>query len=372
MTYYALSLHSLWGSSVSTVPSPNTPPVPRAERSRYGILFVGDDHDSWMRYVSAAERLGFDALGIGDSPSIYPDVYMRATVAASIAPRLRIGPLVTNPLLRHPVVTATAAATLDQLTPDRTFLAIGTGDSAAVNAGARPGSLGQLETYVQCVRDLLTRGVATWEGRTTRSSLTSDQIPIYVAASGPRTLQAAGRIGDGVVVGSGISPDFVDYALTNIEAGATSAGRTLDDLDVWFLAHVSLAETDEAAMSAIKNSLVTKVHATYKTPATLDLLPPFLRSAAQDVLARYDGMQHAAFSSPYHASLADEHPELMRYVANRHAVTGSPEVFTERLHEIRAAGVRNLWMNPRTADKETFIDLWARQVRGALNIDHAD
>lgn len=336
----------------------------RAGNLRCSVLFAGDDTQSWLGYIRESDKLGFHGLGIGDSPSIYEDVYMRAMMAASCTGSMRIGPLVTNPLLRHPVVTADAIATLDHVIPGRAFVAIGAGDSAAANVGLRHGTIDRLERYAVTVKTLLTKGSATWEGATVRFALKNPAIPVYVAAAGPRTLELAGRIADGVIVGTGISEEAVSLAFGRIEKGARAAGRSLEDLDIWFLVHASLADKANDARSAIVNTLITKVHATYKSNAALATMPGHLHAAARNILERYDALHHADFAFEGHKALAREHPELMDYIERRHTITGDPGMFVQRLEELHALGIRNLWIHPRTAFKKDFFRLWSEHVSG--------
>ena len=59
-----------------------------------------------------AERWGFDGLLLADSENLVGDPYVELALAAQATERLRLGPAVTNPLTRHPAVTASAIATL--------------------------------------------------------------------------------------------------------------------------------------------------------------------------------------------------------------------------------------------------------------------
>lgn len=336
-----------------------------------GVIFSGDEHAPWLKYVRMAGQCGFHALGIGDSPAVYPDTYMRATVAAALVPNLRIGPMVTNPLLRHPVSTACSAATLESLAPGRSFVAIGSGNSAADNAGVKPATVAYLEAYVRTLKQLLVTGAAEWEGAKVSFALKSPDVPVHVAGSGPRMLQMAGRTGDGVVVGSGIGAEGVEFALTHIAKGAAESGRRLEDLDVSFLIYGSLAPTDEEAFTAIANSMVTKVRSTYKTEATIRLLPPALQADAREVTRRYNALHHADFTYEPHTKLARQYPELMHYVAERNIVMGSPETVLKRLRAIHDSGVRNLWIVPRIADKPMYLKLWGERVAPWLAVTNA-
>lgn len=332
------------------------------------MVFPGDDTATWMRYVAKADTCGFHGLGIGDSPSIYPDVYMHGALAATATRNVRIGPLVTNPLVRHPLAAACNAATLERLAPGRSFLAIGSGNSAADNAGVKPASVEYLETYVKAVKDLLARGSATWQGAKVQFAMQEPRVPVYVAASGPNMLRMGGRAGDGVIVGCGIGREGVDFALSHIEAGAAEAGRSLADVDVWFLVYASVAETDEAAFSAIGNSIATKVRSTYKNEKAIQSLPASLQASAREVSSNYNALHHSDFGFSGHARLVDRHPALVEYIAERNFITGSPETVVKRLNATHATGVRGLWMSIRVADKMKVLDLWARSVanRGVL------
>ncbi len=340
-------------------------------RLRCGVIFSGDEHAPWLDYVRMAGQCGFHGLGIGDSPAVYPDTYMRATIAAALAPTLRIGPMVTNPLLRHPVSTACSAATLESLAPNRSFVAIGSGNSAADNAGVKPATVAYLEAYARTLKQLLVTGEADWEGAKVRFALKSPDVPVHVAGSGPRMLQMAGRTGDGVVVGSGIGAEDVDFALTHIAKGAAESGRRLEDIEVSFLVYGSLAATDEEAFAAIANSMVTKVRSTYKTEATIRSLPPALQADAREVTQRYNALHHADFTYEPHTRLAHQYAELMHYVAERNIVMGSPETVLKRLRAIHARGVRNLWIVPRIADKAMYLRLWGEHVAPWLAVTEA-
>lgn len=73
---------------------------------------------------------------------------------------ISIGTWVTNPLSRHPVVTASAAASLDDLAPGRVYLGIGSGGTGVLHLGLPAAPLAHLEDYALTVRRLLEDGVA--------------------------------------------------------------------------------------------------------------------------------------------------------------------------------------------------------------------
>ena len=134
---------------------------------------------------------------------------MTLALCATATERIRLGSRVITPLTRHPAVAASAAATLEELAPGRTLIGIGSGDSAAYNLGLRPASLAELRAYALTIRELLTTGVASYHDTPARLTWTRAKIPVYLAASGPKTLRLAGEIADGVVIRTGILPEIV-------------------------------------------------------------------------------------------------------------------------------------------------------------------
>lgn len=138
--------------------------------ARFGLLFMPTPPKAFAEWTRLADEAGFERIGIGDSQSLYRDVYVSATIAALNTDRAQIGPRVTNPITRHPTVTASAIASIDELTGGRAFLGIGTGHSALLNVGRRPATIDQLREYVVCVRTLFEQGEAEYQGRTVRLS----------------------------------------------------------------------------------------------------------------------------------------------------------------------------------------------------------
>src|SRR5215470_4937247 len=107
-----------------------------------------------VEWARTAEACGFELLGVSDSQSICRDVYMTLALCAVNTERIRFGPRVITPVTRHPAVAASAAATLEELAPARTLVAIGSGDSAAFNIGLRPATLAELREYTETIRSL--------------------------------------------------------------------------------------------------------------------------------------------------------------------------------------------------------------------------
>ena len=166
-------------------------------------------------WVTAAENLGYHRIGVADSPALYREVWVSVAQVALNTSKIPFGPWVTNPISRHPVVTASAALSLNELAPGRVCIGIGTGNSGVYNLGHKASQISEIRAYVETLRSLFNSGHAIHHGRVCRLNWHSKPagIPIYLAAHGSRMLNLAGQIADGVVIGSGAIPEIATQAL---------------------------------------------------------------------------------------------------------------------------------------------------------------
>lgn len=200
--------------------------------ARFGIVLLPESLAGWGALCREAEDSGFDLLGVADSQSVFREMYVALTLAALNTSRVRLGPLVTNPLTRHLVVTASAVSSVDELSGGRAILGLGSGDSAIYTIGAPPATLAGLEDAVVTLGRLTGGEPIDRQGRRWQVHRSARRVPVYLAAEGPRTLELAGRVADGVIAGMGLTPDVIRLSLEAIERGARASGRTLADLDV--------------------------------------------------------------------------------------------------------------------------------------------
>lgn len=199
-----------------------------------------------------AERLGFDHAWFPDSQLLWRDVFATMTVAALATDRLRIGSAVTNVVTRHPTVLASAARTVAELAPGRFVLGIGAGNSSVLPAGLAVSSQAQLRERLALVRRLLAGEMCDLGTARSRLRDPRPEVPLYLAASGPRNLRLAGELADGVILLSGVFPEGLAASLDSIERGAHAAGRTLADLDLVVSAFCQITDDLERDARALK------------------------------------------------------------------------------------------------------------------------
>ncbi|MBI3965680.1 MAG: LLM class flavin-dependent oxidoreductase [Chloroflexi bacterium] len=330
---------------------------------KFGLSFASKALPELVEWVRASEKGGFDIVGVVDSQSLFQDTWIASTLTALNTSRIRFGPRATNPITRHPAVTAAAIASVDDLAPGRAFLSIASGDSAVLNLGLKPARLDDFREYVVTVKTLLERGEATYRGQPVRLAWTGPRrIPVYIAASGPKTLRLAGEIADGVIIASGVAPEVIRACEAEISAGAAKSGRTLADLDVWWFPTCNVASSREQALYDLRTGLAGLAHMTFMGTLEGKAVPVELEGRVRELARRYATDQHGRPSADNpNAQLVDE-LGLREYLADRFAIAGTPEDCVKRIREVAAHSATQLWFTVHLADKLRFIREFSSEI----------
>jgi 5,10-methylenetetrahydromethanopterin reductase len=203
--------------------------------------------------VRRAEALGWDAVFLPDSQLRRRDTYVLLAAAAQATERILLATLLANPITRHPSVTASSIATIDELAPGRTLLGWGIGDTAVRLAGLRPARVRELEASTRLMRALLD-GQEVEVGAARPAHLPHHRpVPIWIAAGGPRTLRMAGGVADGVFIRVGTHQANIAASIAAIHAGAVEAGRDPATVGVGAVFHTVFVEDPGQALTIGKS-----------------------------------------------------------------------------------------------------------------------
>jgi 5,10-methylenetetrahydromethanopterin reductase len=259
--------------------------------------FIGrEDLGRLSDLVKMAEDYGAEAIGTYDSAFIGDDAYVRLALIAVASTRARVGLRPTNPLTREPQVMASFLATIDRLTGGRAFMDMASGDSAVLNIGFKIATRARIEEYVTCVRSLLSGGEANFQNRPQRVRWTSraerPRISISICAEGPRMLHLGGRIGDGVIAGTGLLPEVIQDTISRIHAGAQAAGRQPADVDIWFTTRTSLHEDSATAINNVKGSVSSILNHSMRFSLENKFVPGELKAKLQEYVDGYVLYEH--------------------------------------------------------------------------------
>ncbi|MEM0217200.1 MAG: 5,10-methylenetetrahydromethanopterin reductase [Candidatus Nezhaarchaeales archaeon] len=327
---------------------------------KFGIEFVpATSIDGLVGSVVQAESVGFDYVWITDH---YANrcVYIALTVAALNTKRVKLGTGVTNPFHVHPAWTASAIATLNEVSNGRAVLGIGPGDRSTL------GQIGiNLEKPLTAVKETVEVIRRLWAGETLNFTgdafrlanaklnfKPSTSIPIYIGAQGPKMLELAGAIGDGVLINASHPKDF-EYAIKYIKEGATRAGRRIEDVDVAAYAALSVDEVSAKAKETAKTVVA------------------FIIAGSPDSVLERHGIKKEEVETIRGALAKGDIPGASKAVSDESldafSISGTPEECMSRIEQLLKIGVTQFVAgSPLGPKKKVAIDMIGKKIIAAF------
>ncbi len=216
---------------------------------KFGLnRFNSSSLEAFAEDVRLAEELGWDHAFTPDSQLALRDPYVMLTYAAHRTSRVGLGTLLTNPVTRHPTVTASSFATLDELSGGRAICVLGVGDTAVEHSGLRPATVRKLEDATLMMRALLAGEAVEVDWPEPARLRHARPVPVWIAAAGPRTLRMAGRAADGVLIRVGRHPTNIAFAIEQVRAGIEEAGRDPSEVGFGLIVHSVLVDEPDRAL----------------------------------------------------------------------------------------------------------------------------
>ena len=199
--------------------------------------------------VARLESLGWDCAWLPDSQLRRRDTYVLLAAAAQGTESIHLGTLLVNPITRHPSVTASSIATIDELARGRVSLGFGAGDTAVRLSGLRPARVAEMEDAIVLMRRLLA-GEEVEVGAERPSYLPFHRpVAVWLTAGGPRTLEMGGRVADGVFMRVGTHQATIAETVRRIHKGAEDAGRDPLSVPLGIIFHTVLVDDPDEALT---------------------------------------------------------------------------------------------------------------------------
>ena len=301
--------------------------------------------------VRIAEDLGYSRAWLYDTPQQSPDVWMTLALAAQGTVRIGLGPGVLVPTLRHPMVNAAATAALERLAPGRVAVGFGTGFTGRRAMGqSTPIPWSYMTSYISVFRALLRGETALWEGGLLRM-LHDDaaaagrpvEVPVYIGALGPKGLQVARDLADGLFVASSVpegAREFDNVAYL-VWGTVLDDGETATDERVRAAAGPGLAQRLHGAFEIIGEDVVAKLPGGDAWLDAVRAVPEHERHLAvhDGHCLRLNHADDAAWSAGLHTGLrrftvsgtADE----VRHKVDAYAAQGVTEIVYQPVGDVR-------------------------------------
>jgi 5,10-methylenetetrahydromethanopterin reductase len=319
----------------------------------FGIRFPpAEGPESSGALAKAAEEAGFKWIWGVDTPLLAGglfDPYVDLVACAMNTKTAMIGPAVSPLFLRTPVATAAAILSLDRISNGRAVLGMGSGGSALVTLGV---SREENLTYTGGARerqDLLLQEVALMRRLFAGEAINLGKrdiqldgprsIKIYLAASGPRMLDLAGQVADGVIVHVGIWEPAIEDAVTRIRAGAEKAGRNPDEVDIVCSTYTAISE-DGDRQADIR-------HVKPEASFFYSMMPRLVEKAGFDISRRFpERMPHPDMTHAYDwdEAMAAADTYIPDKIVEMFCLVGPPDEAIERIRRLAALGVTQVYI----------------------------
>ncbi len=312
----------------------------------YDLSISSDGRDpaaAFLAKLAAGSKAGRRRIWIANH-LFQRDPIALAGKALAADPAIDVALMAMSPFTLHPVQLAMSVATLDEFYPGRVALCLGVGApadlSSVVLAADKP--LGPMREAIRLTRAVLAGETVNLQGqhfsvRQRRLVNPASQVPIFLAASGPKMLEMAGAEADGVLISAATSVEFVRWCLDHVAAGA--AKRTLPG-PVRRIGLVYGAVADVAA----------EAHQRLRR-----MLSITLRGAhhAQNLDLAGNALDQAALTA---AVAAEDWPTAFGLITDRivasHAASGTPADVAARFTAYRSAGLDELVLSGVTDSQQ--------------------
>jgi alkanesulfonate monooxygenase SsuD/methylene tetrahydromethanopterin reductase-like flavin-dependent oxidoreductase (luciferase family) len=352
---------------------------------QFGITAARIDDIGFFKH---AENLGYDFAWVTDSPLLRSNPWAVLALAAQQTQRIRLGTGLEIGALRLAPVAANGIATINRLAPGRTFLGVGTGNTAMRTMGQRPMRIAEFREHIRVVRALLDgqevdytlNGVThpiRFENPHYKYVDLEHYIPIHVGGFGPRAQALAGELGDGLITGIPRG-GTISQALANVARGAAQVGRKLSDkFETTALVNLLMLEpgdrlTDAHVINQCGSSIMVNVHFAVEQVKETGCEPPdYVKPIWDEYMAFHTAraaergnqelhLSHYSFLDPAEARFVT--PDMIR----RFCIAGQPEEIVEQLRDLEKQGLNGINFIAPQELRYRVLEDFARKVMATM------
>lgn len=262
----------------------------RFKTAEVGFATARRTHDL-VRYAQIAEQNGFTSFWLGER-YYARGIYTVAAAIAAATKTIKIGLGIVSPFTRHPSLIAMETAALDELSGGRVMLGLGVSQISASRQGitdTRPAL--SLKETIEILRGFFSGEDVVYHGKMFEMSepgsrfvfepLRAD-IPIHIGGMGPKSLELAGRVADGEIIGMFATPGFAAYAREPIATGLAAARRGWNDFEYRSYLTFCIDDDSDRAKATVRPTLVGYLSGGHSASAAEPGSPRWLYSGIGD------------------------------------------------------------------------------------------
>src|SRR5882757_10786065 len=295
---------------------------------------------AFAQMARMVEERGFDGIGIVDTQNLAADPYSELCLAAHVTTHLKLRTAVTNPVTRHPAVTASAIATVQAESGGRAVLGIGRGDSAVAKIGERAPSskdfaryISQMKGFLRGEEVTLDNGFGSRNEWIARTGL--PKVQVDVAATGPRVIEVGASLGDSVSFAVGADPARLAWAIEYARQARQQAGLDPATLKLGAFVNVVVHPDFARARAMARGTVGTIAHFSGMSRDSAAGMRADDRAVVQKIGETYDMSRHTRGDAG-HAQFIDD------AFVDRFAIVGPPAHCADRFAAILELGLDHL------------------------------
>lgn len=352
---------------------------------RVGVMqLTMEPLDEILSHARAMDRAGIDTIWLAEAYPWWRKHSMEARSTTALSPlvaaeteRLTIGWGIISPYSRHPVqIAMEARVTQEAAGPGRFLLGLGASKilMRVIGAGERTKAspLSAIREATEIIRRTLAGEGFELEGREFTARVPSLpleveaprwDVPIYVAATGPKMLALAGEIADGLLTASITTPAFVRYAREIMAEGAVRAGRNPEDIDVGCTIVASIDDDPKRGRDGARE--IAGMYLANKVQNIRGAADVLLRKAGltfEEIAPIAEAMERGGRLAAKEA-VTDEILEKVKPIA------GTPAECVDRIREYRGAGCSHIMLELWGDDRERQLEMFGTEVLPAVKED---
>ncbi|WP_375491005.1 TIGR03842 family LLM class F420-dependent oxidoreductase [uncultured Jatrophihabitans sp.] len=335
----------------------------------FGVVLQNDPPGARVvELARQAELLGFTHVWTFDSHLLWQEPYVVYSQILANTRKVTVGPMVTNPATRDWTVTASLFATLNEMFGNRTICGIGRGDSAVRVINGAPVTLKTLRESVEVIRALANGGTASYKGSELRFPWSrGSQLPIWMAAYGPKALALTGEVADGFILQLA-DPAITEWSIAAVRKAAADAGRDPESITVCVAAPAYVTDGTDAGLAhgrdqcrwfgGMVGNHVADIVARYGDQGLA--VPKEL----SDYIAGREGYDYNS-----HGKAGNAHTDFVPdAVIDRFCLIGPVDAQVERLRELEALGVDQFAVYLQHDAKSETLQAYGDKVLPAVNV----
>ncbi len=326
----------------------------------FGICFKGDiSPKRTVALCKQAEVAGFDYAWFYDSHILWRSPYVTMAMCMEHTDHMHFGPCVTNPGVRDWSVAASLFATLGIQSNGRFEIGLGRGDSSLRVMGKKPNSVARMEEFTHKVKAMVRGEAVQYDDAPAEVQLPWAEgydLPVWVAAYGPKALEAAGRTGDGLVIQLG-DPQLASWFLNQALDAGKAEGRDMSGYRVMSAAPVWVGDIEKGIAQTRWFPAMVGNH-------VADIVEKYGKDSDEvpDSLTNYiEGRK--GYNYKNHASKDADHLDFITDdIIQSFGILGSVNDHIEKLEALEAAGVNHFNIYLMCGEEERTVAEYGEHI----------